>query len=134
LLRNWIIEYFNNSKEQLYLTIMDILTDNNLEEIMEEVKNMGMAKLSEDNMNFLMDAVKKFELDKKFTDKGIEQGIEQGRQDELLKTVTKQLTKKFGILPSDIKEKLDRADIQKLEIITDGIFDFSSLDEAVSHL
>jgi hypothetical protein len=32
------------------------------------------------------------------------------------------------------KEKLDRADIQKLEIITDGIFDFSSLDEAVSHL
>jgi hypothetical protein len=113
---------------------MDILTDNNLEEIMEEVKNMGMAKLSEDNMNFLMDAVKKFELDKKFTDKGIEQGIEQGRQDELLKTVTKQLTKKFGILPSDIKEKLDRADIQKLEIITDGIFDFSSLDEAVSHL
>jgi hypothetical protein len=134
LLRNWIIEYFNNSKEQLYLTIMDILTDNNLEEIMEEVKNMGMAKLSEDNMNFLMDAVKKFELDKKFTDKGIEQGIEQGRQDELLKTVTKQLTKKFGILPSDIKEKLDRADIQKLEIITDGIFEFSSLDEAVSHL
>jgi predicted regulator of amino acid metabolism with ACT domain len=97
LLRNWIIEYFNNSKEQLYLTIMDILTDNNLEEIMEEVKNMGMAKLSEDNMIFLMDAVKKFELDKKFTDKG----IEQGRQDELLKTVTKQLTKKFGVLPSD---------------------------------
>jgi hypothetical protein len=117
---------------------MDILTDNNLEEIMEEVKNMGMAKLSEDNMNFLMDAVKKFELDKMFTDKGIEQGmqqgIEQGRQNELLKTVTKQLTKKFGILPSDIKEKLDRAAIQKLEIITDGIFDFSSLDEAVSHL
>jgi hypothetical protein len=66
---------------------MDILTDNNLEEIMEEVKNMGMAKLSEDNMNFLMDAVKKFELDKMFTDKG----IEQGRQNELLKTVTKQL-------------------------------------------
>jgi hypothetical protein len=110
--------------------IKDILTDNNLEEIMEEVKNMGMAKLSEDNMNFLMDAVKKFELDKMFTDKG----IEQGRQNELLKTVTKQLTKKFGILPSDIKEKLDRADIQKLEIITDGIFEFSSLNEAVSHL
>jgi hypothetical protein len=36
-----------------------------------------------------MNAVKKFEIDKMFTDKGIEQGIqqgiEQGRQDELLK-------------------------------------------------
>jgi hypothetical protein len=49
LLRNWIIEYLTNSKEQLHLTIMDILTDNNLEEIMEEVKNMRMAKLSEVN-------------------------------------------------------------------------------------
>lgn len=125
---------------------MDILTDNNLEEIMEEVKNMGMAKLSEDNMSFLLDAIKKFELDKKFTEQGVEQGIEQGivqvivqgvvkgRKDELVKTVTKQLTKRFGVLPTEVTKKIFKANLDQLELIVDEIFDFSTLEEAIKHL
>ena len=125
---------------------MDILTDNNLEEIMEEVKNMGMAKLSEDNMSFLLDAIKKFELDKKFTEQGVEQGIEQGivqvivqgvvkgRKDELVKTVTKQLTKRFGVLPTEVTKKIFKANLDQLEVIVDEIFDFSTLEEAIKHL
>ncbi len=125
---------------------MDILTDNNLEEIMEEVKNMGMAKLSEDNMSFLLDAIKKFELDKKFTEQGVEQGIEQGivqvivqgvvkgRKDELVKTVTKQLTKRFGVLPTEVTKKIFKANLDQLEVIVDEIFDFSTLEDAIKHL
>jgi hypothetical protein len=121
---------------------MDILTDNNLEEIMEEVKNMGMAKLSEDNMSFLLDAIKKFELDKKFTEQGVEQGIEQGivqgvvkgRKEELVKTVTKQLTKRFGVLPTEVTKKIFKANLDQLEVIVDEIFDFSTLEDAIKHL
>ncbi|OAA86956.1 hypothetical protein [Clostridium ljungdahlii] len=39
---------------------------------------MGRVKLSEDNREFLLDMMKKLELDKKLKQEGIEEGIERG--------------------------------------------------------
>ena len=56
-----------------------------------------------------------------------QEGIEEGRKEELIRTSIKLLTKKFGILPDDIKNKIENSDTTALEIIVDGILDFEKL-------
>ncbi|WP_294184477.1 hypothetical protein [uncultured Clostridium sp.] len=55
-------------------------------------KDMGMLKISESNMEFLMDMVKKFELDKKLREEGKTEGIVDG----LLQSLEKLLYIKFS--------------------------------------
>lgn len=62
--------------------------------------------------------------------KGMEKGMEKGRQDELAKTVIKLLSRKFGFIPEEMKNRIQSADLYSLELIADTIFDLSSLEEA----
>ncbi|QXE19782.1 hypothetical protein B5S50_13635 [Clostridium sp. 001] len=78
LIKKWIAEYIDNIKNPLYAVIMDVLAEVNPNEILEGYKNMGRVKLSEDNREFLLDMMKKLELDKKLKQEGIEEGIEKG--------------------------------------------------------
>ena len=58
---------------------------------------------------------------------GIEEGIEKGETKALVKTVMKLLTKKFGVLPADYREKIGQLDVFTLEMIIDEIWDCDSL-------
>lgn len=60
---------------------------------------------------------------------GIAEGMEKGERNELIKTVTKQLTKKFGIISDEIRAKIKSADSYKLELIIENIFELDSLDK-----
>ena len=44
-------------------------------------------------------------------------------------TVIKSLTKKFGVLPEDIREKISKLDAITLEIIIEDIFEYKSLED-----
>ena len=62
-------------------------------------------------------------------EKGMEKGIGQGETKALQKTVIKLLTKKFGVLPEDIREKISKLDAITLEIIIGDIFEYESLED-----
>ena len=63
-----------------------------------------------------------------------EEGFEQGEQKQAVKMLIKLLTKKFGILPNEMQEKIQALDITVLEIITDEIFQFEALDDVQKYL
>ena len=58
----------------------------------------------------------------------IEQGREEGKS-KLVKLISQLLTRKFGPLPSDLKTKLEGADIATLDNISEAILDLNSLSE-----
>jgi len=91
LINNWIIEYINNIKNPLYAVIMNVLAEVNPNEILEVYKDMGNVKLNESNREFLLDMMKKLELDKKLKEEGIEEGIRQ----LILKQYAKGLTAEY---------------------------------------
>lgn len=61
--------------------------------------------------------------------KGIEKGTQAGKKEALAESVLKLLTKKFGILPRDIKEKIENLDLLILELLFDDALDFTNIDE-----
>jgi hypothetical protein len=60
--------------------------------------------------------------------------MEKGEKKELIKTVTKLLTKKFGIISDEIRKKIQSADIYRLELITENIFEIKTPDETLKYL
>lgn len=71
---------------------------------------------------------------KKGIEKGIEKGIQQGERRKSLNYAVKLLTKKFGKLPEEYKEKLNNADIEILDLIVEEIFSLESLDDIDKYL
>ena len=67
-------------------------------------------------------------------EKGIEKGIQQGERRKSLNYAIKLLTKKFGKLPEEYKEKLNNADIEILDLIIEEIFSLESLDNVDKYL
>lgn len=71
-------------------------------------------------------------------DKGVEKGLEEGREEgikaTLIKTNIRLLTKKFGPLPAKVKNELEKLDIDTLEVITDSMFEFESLDDIKKYI
>jgi hypothetical protein len=67
-------------------------------------------------------------------EKGIEKGIKEGVKQELVKNVSKLLTKKFGILPSEIRMKIENSEVYNLEIIMDEILSLEKLDDVLKFL
>lgn len=94
--------------------------------------------VNNDNMNKVKEVFQMTELGKLLKQEGIEEGIERGRKEGLkeglVKTSIKLLTKKFGILPDDIKNKIENSDTTVLEIIVDGILDFEKLEDIFKYL
>nr|WP_254904840.1 DUF4351 domain-containing protein [Clostridium tyrobutyricum] len=63
--------------------------------------------------------------------------MEKGRE-EVRKSISgsaiKLLTKKFGTLPEDMTERIEKLPIETLKTIIDNIFDLKSLDEVSEYL
>ena len=112
-MNKWVIEYLNNSKNPLYAIIMNVLTENNPNEVLEGYKNMGIVKISAPNEAFLMDVLKKFELDKKIKEEGkLEGKLEDARNLLKLGVSTDIVTKAIGLPEQEIikiKKELARA-------------------------
>lgn len=97
LINDWIAEYINNIKDPLYAVIMNVLTEANFDEVLEVYKDMRKVNVNENNREFLLDMMRKLELDKKIREEGIEEGIEEGKSEIILKL----LIKKFKKLPEE---------------------------------
>lgn len=55
-------------------------------------------------------------------------------RERLVRIVLKLLTKKFGIIPVEVREKIGRLDAYNLEIINEEILDFKNLDDVKKYL
>lgn len=73
-------------------------------------------------------------LAERFREEGKEKGIEIGEVKSLIKTTIMLLTKKFGALPDETKEKISKLDADTLEIIIVEIFEYKSLDDIKKYL
>ncbi|SHF12553.1 Rpn family recombination-promoting nuclease/putative transposase [Caloramator proteoclasticus] len=67
-------------------------------------------------------------------EEGIKKGIKEGERMALVKSIIKVLTKKFGILPDEIKNRIEVLDIATLELMFDEALDFTSLEEIKKYL
>lgn len=65
----------------------------NSNEILEVYKSMGMPKINEGNMEFLLDMMKKLELDKKLKQEGLKEGMEKGMEEGIEKGMEKGIGK-----------------------------------------
>ncbi|MBC2582280.1 3-isopropylmalate dehydrogenase [Clostridium sp. DJ247] len=98
LIKKWIAEYIGNIKDPLYRIIMNVLTEANPNEILEVYKDMGIGKINNDNREFILEVIKKLELDKKLK----EEGIDIGEDRKALKVAEKMI--KRGDSVEDIVE------------------------------
>jgi hypothetical protein len=113
-----------NVKNPLYAVIMDVLARVNPNRVMEVYKNMGKIELNEDNRVFLMDMLKKFEIDKKLKQEGREEGRE-----EKVELLIKQLRKKLNGLPKNYEDKIKTLSNDKIESIGVDIFDIEKVED-----
>ncbi|MBS3946934.1 MAG: DUF4351 domain-containing protein [Dethiobacter sp.] len=63
-----------------------------------------------------------------------EAGKIEGKIEGKTELVIKQLSKKFGLLPPDIRHKISKAEQYQLDLIAEGIFDFKSIDDVLRYL
>ena len=117
------------NKKKINLQDYDIMVT-----IMENIasyleNNYGKFYGIEEEINNM---VKSF-YDKKVEEKGIEKGIEKGekKSNELL---IRHITKRFGHISDDIKNKIMNLPIDKVNEIGEGIFDFESLEDIIKLL
>jgi len=95
LLEKWINEYARNTKDPLYSIIMNVLTEINTNSILEVYKKMGVPQISEENREFLLEAIKKLQIDKKIREEGIEEGIEKGIEKEVKQRIEKEVKERI---------------------------------------
>ncbi|MHC6179300.1 DUF4351 domain-containing protein [Clostridium sp. JNZ X4-2] len=136
LMKNWLTEYISNVKNPLYAVIMDVLAKVDPDEILEVYKDMGMPKISESNMEFLLDMMKKFEIDKKLKQEGKEEGREEGREEERengrkekAELLIEQLRKKFNGLPENYEDRIENLSNDKIKAIGVSIFDIEKIED-----
>ncbi|MBU3185204.1 DUF4351 domain-containing protein [Clostridium estertheticum] len=67
-------------------------------------------------------------------EKGREEGLQEGETKTLARTTIKFLIKKFGIIPDDLKESIQKLDATTLEIIIDNILEYESLDQIKKYI
>ena len=61
---------------------------------------------------------------------GIMEGKLEGKTDILIK----QLSRRFGLLPVELRKKISEADQYQLDLIAESIFDFKSADDTLKYL
>ena len=59
---------------------------------------------------------------------------ETGRKDEKTKLIIKFLTKRFGVLPVDLKKGIEAADADKLDVIAEELLDYKDIDLSLIHI
>jgi predicted transposase YdaD len=62
------------------------------------------------------------------------EGKTEGKLEGKTDLILRQLFKKFGIVPLDIKDKIGEAEQYQLDLIAEGIFDFQSIDDTRKYL
>ncbi|WP_414733472.1 Rpn family recombination-promoting nuclease/putative transposase [Acetobacterium carbinolicum] len=67
-------------------------------------------------------------------EEGIEKGIEKGKSEMAIGFAINRLTKKFGIMSSEYREKINTLDLNSLEMLNYQIDDFTSLDDVRKYL
>lgn len=55
-------------------------------------------------------------------------------RERLARIVLKLLTKRFGIIPLDVRKNIEKLDAYNLEIISEEILDFNSLDDIKKYI
>jgi hypothetical protein len=111
-----------NSLALLYAFAEKFVDGNNIDRIKEV---FGMTELGR---------LLREEGKKEGKEEGRKEGKEEGRRQELIRTSTRLLTKRFGILPDNIKAKIENSDTTVLEIIVDEILDFKKLEDTYKYL
>jgi len=107
LLREWMIEYLKNGKDPLYQVIMNVLEQNNLDEIVEVLRSMGVAKISKENEEFLLTAIKELKIDERLKEEGIKEGIKEGAYN---------IAKKLLMKGTDIESVMDITELTREEV------------------
>lgn len=69
-----------------------------------------------------------------FRNEGFEEGIEKGETRAFARVAIKSLTRKFGILPAEYREKLSQLDLITLETLTDEIDAFKTIEDVKKFL
>ncbi|MGI6488677.1 MAG: DUF4351 domain-containing protein [Syntrophomonadaceae bacterium] len=59
-----------------------------------------------------------------------EKGLEEGK----IKILIKLLTKRFGVLPAELKKKIEETDINRIDIMLDEVLDYKSLEEVEQYI
>ena len=59
-----------------------------------------------------------------------EKGLGEGKSITLIRL----LTKKFGVLPTDLKKKIEQTEMVKIDLMIDEVLDYKSLDEVIATL
>lgn len=108
------------------------------ETFMRYILNAGQKLTKEDIEDILGKIEKTYpegsEVVMTLAEKFREEGELRGQTKALSKTATRLLTKKFGKLPEEVKNKIPQLDAEILEIIIDSIFEYESLDDAKKYL
>ena len=65
--------------------------------------------------------------------KGLQKGLQKGFLSAKSETAMHQLTKKFGVLPEEMQNKIQKADADTLNLILDNIFDLTSLEDVAKY-
>ena len=120
------IEYFETLMRYIFSARAD-LTKKNINEIIDKIENAYP-----EGSEAIMTLAEKFREEGII--KGMMEGIDKGRKEERLNTTTKLLTKKFGVLPEELKIAISKLDLVTLEVIVDGIFEYQSLEEVKRYI
>lgn len=115
------LHYFETYMRYIFNSYQQI-TESDFQEITKDIE-----KIFVEGSEYTMTLAEIFR--REGMEKGIERGIEKGETIALSKTAIKLLTKKFGIIPNDLKMRLQELDVATLEIIVEDILDMKSIDE-----
>ncbi len=60
---------------------------------------------------------------------GLEKGLQHGMGNGLSSILIKLLTKRFGILPKELKDQIRQLDVETLDFLLGGVMEYQNLEE-----
>lgn len=122
-----LLQIVYSKKQELFWEVVNNMSNN--EEKMKQEEILFMIK-----KNFDPEIAKKVFIDEKDKEEIKEEIKEETKKQELIKMSIQLLTKKFGVLPKEIKDKIEKSDYSDLEVIMGEIFEFKDLDDVRKYL
>ncbi|MEW6168599.1 MAG: DUF4351 domain-containing protein, partial [Pseudomonadota bacterium] len=83
--------------------------------------------------NMLAERVKEWtrEWEQQGLEKGMQQGLQQGLQQGEAAVLLRQLTRKFGELPPQVRRRIESADAETLLLWSERVLDATTLDDVL---
>ncbi|WP_254567956.1 DUF4351 domain-containing protein, partial [Oscillatoria sp. HE19RPO] len=66
--------------------------------------------------------------------KGLEQGLNQGKKQEAIAMIMRPITRRFGSLEPEIRDRIDALTTAQLEDLSEALFDFTEVTDLVTWL